>query len=58
MEVFGGALSFDEDLLDEIFINNAEDEDCLQSFIIIMVRPASNHHWEEIIAAVKKVENL
>ena len=53
----GEALSLDEDRLDEIFTNNETDEACLQEMLKhYMMRSDLNHSWEEIEAALKKIE--
>ena len=52
----GEALSFDEDLVDEIFTNNETDEACLRVMLErYMKRSDLKHNWEEIKDAEKKV---
>ena len=54
----GGALSLDEDRLDEIFTNNETDEACLREMLeLYMMRSDRNHSWEEIKAALKRIGN-
>ena len=52
----GVALSLDEDILDEIYTNNERDEDCLRDMLErYMKRSDLKHNWEEIVAALEKV---
>jgi hypothetical protein len=54
----GEALSLDEDRLDEIFTNNEREEDCLQVMLeLYMMRSDLDHSWEEIQAALEKIES-
>ena len=54
----GGALSLDEDRLDEIYTNNETEEACLQVMIeLYMMRTDLDHSWEEIESAVKKTSS-
>ena len=54
----GEALSLDEDHLDEIFTNNETDEACLQVMLeVYLARADLDHSWEEIQAALKKIED-
>ena len=54
----GEALSLDEDRLDEIFTNNETDEACLQDMLeVYMARADLGHSWEEIQAALEKIED-
>ena len=53
----GEALSLDEDRLDEIFTNNEGEEGCLQEMLEhYTMRSDLNHSWEEIEAALKRIE--
>ena len=53
----GEALSLDEDILDEIFTKNEREEDCLQEMLEhYMMRSDLDHSWEEIEAALIKIE--
>ena len=52
----GAALSLDEDILDEMYTNNETDEDCLHDMLErYMMRSDLKHNWEEIDAALEKV---
>ena len=54
----GSALSLDEDRLDEIFTNNMTEEACLQQMLeLYMKRTDLDHSWEEIKAALAKIES-
>ncbi|MCG8622065.1 MAG: hypothetical protein MJE68_08750 [Proteobacteria bacterium] len=53
----GGALSLDEDRLDEIFTNNDRDEDCLKEVLeLYMMRSDLKHSWEKIHKALQEIE--
>ena len=54
----GIALSLDDDRLDEVYTNNERDEDCLREMLeLYMLRSDLNHSWEEIQAALGKMES-
>ena len=54
----GEALSLYEDCIDEIFTNNETDEACLRKMLeVYMMRSDLKHNWEEIHAAINKVES-
>ena len=54
----GLALSLDEDRLDEIYTNNEREEDCLQELLeLYMMRSDLSHSWEEVHAALEKIES-
>ena len=53
----GEALSLDEDILDEIFTNNATDEECLRDMLErYLMRSDLKHSWEEINKALASIE--
>ena len=54
----GEALSLEDDPLDEVFTNNEREEDCLQEMLeLYMLRSDLDHSWEEVHAALEKMES-
>ena len=55
----GEALLLDKDRLeDEVFPNNETDEACLREMLeLYMMRSDLNHSWEEVHAALEKIES-
>ena len=55
----GGALSLDEDRLDEIFTIANTNEDCLRDVLEgYMLNRDFQHTWEEIVAVLKEIEEV
>lgn len=53
----GAAMSFSEDLLDEIYTNNETDEGCFRDLLeYYMKKRDKKHSWAEIVSILKEID--
>ena len=45
----------DEDLLDEIYVNNEKDEECLRVLLEMWLQKSTNPTWKNVTNAVTKI---
>ena len=51
----GEQLGMDEDLLDEIYVNNETDEECLRVLLEVWLQKSTNPTWKNVTDAVAKI---
>ena len=51
----GELLGIDEDLLDEIYVNNETDEECLRVLLEVWLQKSTNPTWKNVTDALAKI---
>ena len=51
----GELLGMDEGLLDEIYVNNEMDEECLRVLLNMWLQKSTNPTWKNVTDAVEKI---
>ena len=51
----GELLGMDEDLLDEIYVNNERDEECLRVLLEVWLQKSTNPTWKIVTNALAKI---
>ena len=51
----GELLGMDEDLLDEIYVNNESNEECLRVLLEVWLQKSTNPTWKSVTNALAKI---